>query len=187
MLAGATGARVASTRLTLLILYPLMTIRTLRIALRAVHMAVGILRCAVNLLRLRILRRWLASLLISYRRQLWPAHLVLHERLTVLSWSTLLILTISNGFLTVTVFVLFSRSLLFFLLRFPLFSDLFELCGKYVISTCMRSGIRQAGKLRPGASMDGVCCLAPARSTIAQPKQPVALSHNRGDEEQSPL
>lgn len=87
--------------------------------------SITVLWCTIDLLRLSILRWWLACWLVADRRQLWATHLVRHHaRLAIMRWSTLWlpVLTVACCLLTGALLVLFSRIFLFLLFSFPFFA-----------------------------------------------------------------
>lgn len=103
-------------RLMLLIRQPTLSVSVwaLRIPL-GVHLAVGVLRGAVDLLRLRILA--LGSWLVADRRELGTAHLMRHHpRLSVLAGRWLRILAIASGVLSLPFLFLLALIILFLLL-----------------------------------------------------------------------
>lgn len=117
---------------TLLILQTTLSIRTLRVPWRAVHLtAASVLLGAIHLLRLRVLSGLPASRLVSNGRQLWAvSHMRHHVLLTILllaRWLLRLILALPGRFLALALVFLLARVVLLFLLRFPFFANLFEL------------------------------------------------------------
>lgn len=116
-------------RLVLLVRQTTLSIGALRIAL-TVHLGAWILRCAIDLLRLRILGRRLASWLISDWWQLWSAHLVRHHAgLAILSRGALLlrwVVPVPSSFLALSFLFLLALILFFLLAGFPLLSYLYS-------------------------------------------------------------
>jgi len=111
--------RVLHSR-TLLVLEAALRVRTLWVALSTI----AVLRCAINLLRLR----WV---LVAYWRELRArAHLWWHHVLLIL-WCLRLRLTgvlpVPRGLLALAFVFLLALVVLFLLLGFPVLADLFEL------------------------------------------------------------
>lgn len=125
-------ANVVRTLHTLLVWEPALTVRTLRVSLRTVHLAVvAVLRRTVDLLWLRVLPRCLAAgRLVADRRKLRSAHLRLHHVLLILTRLSLRLRSVLAGpssFLALSLFFGLALVLLFLLLRLPFFANLLEL------------------------------------------------------------